>query len=306
VLAYVVRRILQMVFVVLGVVTVTFVLLRLTAGDPASLMVPPLSHQQVLMQRERLGTDKPIAVQYVEYLGFLARGNLGYSFHGGYPVRDMVFKALPNTLMLGALSIAVAWALGLLLGIISALRPNSLLDRGILLYAVGAQSVPNFGLGIILVLIFAVRLQWLPAIDLEGPESFVLPVATLVVMLSPMVIRNVRQSFLETMGEDFMRAVRARGLSELRVLLVHGLMVAAIPLVTLIGLQVGFVLGGSYVVESIFNWPGIGKVTLDAIASRDFPTIQGGVLVAAIVFVLVNFVVDLLYAAFDPRIRSQL
>ncbi|NIQ82835.1 MAG: ABC transporter permease subunit [Anaerolineae bacterium] len=215
-----------------------------------------------------------------------------------------MLKALPNTLMLGALSISVAWALGLLLGIISALRPNSLLDRGILLYAVGAQSVPNFGLGIILVLIFAVRLRWLPAIDLEGPESFVLPVATLVVMLSPMIIRNVRQSFLETMGEDSIRAARARGLSERRVWLAHGLMVAAIPLVTLIGLQVGFVLGGSYVVESIFNWPGIGKVTLDAIASRDFPTIQGGVLVAATVFVLVNFVVDLLYAALDPRVRS--
>ncbi len=131
-----------------------------------------------------------------------------------------------------------------------------------------------------------------------------LPGATLVVMLSPMIIRNVRQSFLETMGEDSIRAARARGLSERRVWLAHGLMVAAIPLVTLIGLQVGFVLGGSYVVESIFNWPGIGKVTLDAIASRDFPTIQGGVLVAATIFVLVNFVVDLLYAVLDPRVRS--
>ena len=154
-----------------------------------------------------------------------------------------------------------------------------------------------------LVLIFSLRLGWLPAIDLEGPESFVLPVATLAVALTPVLIRTIRQSFLETLGEDHVRAARARGIPERRVILVHGLKVAALPLITLVGLQAGLILAGSYVVESIFNWPGIGKLTLDALAGRNFPMIQGGVLVAAVAFVLVNFVVDLTYAALDPRIR---
>jgi ABC-type dipeptide/oligopeptide/nickel transport system permease component len=165
-------------------------------------------------------------------------------------------------------------------------------------------ATPNFWLAVVLVLIFTFKLGWLPAIDMTGPESFVLPVATLSVTLAPILIRTVRQSFLETFNEDFMRSARARGIPERRVLLVHGLKVAALPLVTLIGLQAGFVLAGSYVVEFIFNWPGIGKLTLDAVASRDFPVIQGGVLVAATAFVIINFLVDLLYAALDPRIRS--
>ncbi len=242
-------------------------------------------------------------MQYQHFLFDLVRGDLGTSFHGEQRVLDTVLQRLPNTLALGAVTMAIASVIGLVLGIAAALRPNSLVDRLVLLYVAVAQSTPNFWLGVILVLIFAIRLRWLPAIDLTGPTSFVLPVATLVVTLTPLLIRAVRQSFLETLGEDFIRAARARGLSERRVLLVHGLKVAAIPLITLIGLQAGFVLGGAYVVESIFNWPGLGKLTLDAMASRDFPMIQGGVLVAAVIFVLVNFVVDLVYAALDPRIR---
>jgi ABC-type dipeptide/oligopeptide/nickel transport system permease component len=148
-----------------------------------------------------------------------------------------------------------------------------------------------------------VRLGWFPAIDMTGPSSFVLPGITLAVTLSPVLIRTVRQSFLESQGEDFIRAARARGVSERRVFLVHGLKIAALPLITLIGLQFGFLLAGAVVVESIFNWPGIGRLTLNAVSSRDFPMIQGGVLVAAVAFVVLNFLVDLLYAALDPRIR---
>jgi peptide/nickel transport system permease protein len=155
------------------------------------------------------------------------------------------------------------------------------------------------------VLVFAVRLKWLPAIDMQGPESFILPTITLAVALTPVLIRTIRQSLLEALGEDHVRAARARGIPERRVVLVHGLRVASLPLITLIGLQAGIVLAGSYVVESIFNWPGIGKLTLDALASRDFPMIQGGVLVAAVAFVVVNFAVDLAYAFLDPRIRLR-
>jgi peptide/nickel transport system permease protein len=294
----------QMLLVVLGAATLTFFVLRLAAGDPARLVNPPGTPEQIVTQvRERLGTDEPLLVQYRNFLADLAHGDLGTSFHGEQPVREAVLDALPNTAMLAGVTIVIASILGLALGILAALFANRLLDRLILVYVALAQSTPNFWLGVVLVLVFSIELQWLPAIDKAGPESFVLPVTTLVVMLTPVLIRTVRQSFLETLGEDHVRAARARGLRERRVLLVHGLKVASLPLVTLLGLQAGFVLAGAYVVEFIFNWPGIGKLTLDAINSRNFPMIQGGVLAASVCFVLVNFVVDLFYGALDPRIR---
>lgn len=298
------RRTAQMAIVVFGVVTLVFFILRLASGDPANLMVPP-GQQEDLVQltRERLGTDRPILVQYGEYLAGLARGDLGVSFHGGQPVLDEVLKALPNTALLAAVTIVFSSAVALVLGIGAALRANGAFDRVVLVYVSVALATPSFWLAIVLVLFFSVRLGWLPAIDMEGPESFVLPVITLAVALTPVLIRMIRLSFLETLSDDHVRAARARGIPERRVILVHGLKVAALPLITLVGLQLGLILAGSYVVEYVFNWPGIGKLTLDAVVSRNFPMVQGGVLVAALAFVVVNFVVDLAYAAVDPRIR---
>ena len=293
-----------MAIVVFGVVTLVFVILRLAAGDPARLMNAPGQQEEIVqLTRERIGTDRPILDQYLDYLGGLVQGDLGVSFHGGHPVLDTVLAALPNTVALAVVTIVVSSAIGLALGIAAALRPNSAIDRAVLVYVSIALATPSFWLAIVLVLVFSLRLGWLPALDMEGPESFVLPVATLAIALTPVLIRTIRQSFLETLGEDHVRAARARGIPERRVILVHGLKVAALPLITLVGLQAGLILAGSYVVESIFNWPGIGKLTLDALAGRNFPMIQGGVLVAAVAFVLVNFVVDLTYAALDPRIR---
>src|SRR5262245_31556310 len=298
------RRTAQMVLVVLGAITLTFFVLRFAAGDPARLINPPGTPEDIVTQvRHRLGTDKPLLVQYKDFLVDLAQGDLGKSFHGETPVRTAVLEAVPNTIALAAVTIVVASVLGILLGTLAALYANRLPDRIILLYVAVAQSMAAFWLAIVLVLVFSIDLQWLPAIDLRVPDSFVLPVATLAITLTPILIRTMRQSFLETLGEDHVRAARARGLPERRVLFVHGLKVASLPLVTLIGLQAGFILAGAYVVELIFNWPGIGKLTLDAINSRDFPMIQGGVLVAAIGFVLVNFVVDVIYTVLDPRIR---
>lgn len=301
---YVLRRSAQMALVVVGVVTLTFFVLRLTAGDPARLLEPPGTPELIIQQvRERIGTDKPILVQYQNYVLGLATGDFGTSFRGGRPVLESLVAALPNTLLLGAVTMAVSSIIGLIAGIAAALRPNSLLDRVILVFVAVGQSTPSFWLGVVLVLFFAIQLRVLPAIDFVGPQSLILPVATLAITLTPLLIRAVRQSFLESLGEDFVRAARARGLSERQVIFSHVLKVAAVPLITLIGLQAGFVLGGAYVVESIFNWPGIGKLTLESIQSRDFPMIQGAVLTVALVFVLVNFVVDLVYAALDPRIR---
>jgi ABC-type dipeptide/oligopeptide/nickel transport system permease component len=294
-----------MAIVVFGVVTLVFVLLRVAAGDPARLMNPPGQQEEIVqLTRERIGTDRSLVDQYVDYVLGVARGDLGVSFHGGHPVLDEILTALPNTIALAVVTILFSSSVALILGIGAALRPNGLFDRGVLVYVSLALATPSFWLAVVLVLIFSVRLDWLPAIDMEGPESFVLPVITLAVALTPVLIRTIRQSFLETLGDDHVRAARARGIPERRVILVHGLTVAALPLITLIGLQAGLVMAGSYVVESIFNWPGIGKLTLDAVAGRNFPMIQGCVLAAALIFVLVNFVVDLAYAALDPRIRS--
>lgn len=293
-----------MLLVVFAVVTIVFFVLRLTTGDPARLMNPPGTPEDIITQtRERIGTDKPVLAQYGEYLWNMVRGDMGTSFRGDTPVREAVLNAVPNTLSLAGITVVIGAALALLLGGVAAWRPNSLLDRGVLAYVALAQATPAFWLAVILVLVFSLRLRWFQAIDLTGPKSFVLPVTALVVTLSPVLIRTVRQSLIETMGEDFIRAARARRISERRLFLVHGLKIAALPLITLIGLQLGFLLAGAVVVEAIFNWPGIGKLILDALASRDFPMIQGGVLVAAVVFVVLNLLVDQVYGLLDPRIR---
>ena len=305
-LRYALRRSLHMLIVIFGVVTLVFFILRFASGDPAQLMNPPGQQEELVqLTRERLGTDRPVMIQYVFYLLGITRGDLGNSFHGGQPVLQEILKAVPNSAILALVTIVFSSTISLVLGIVAALQANKLLDHLILVYVSIALATPSFWLAIVLVLVFSVQLRWLPAIDMEGPESFVLPVLTLTVSLTPVLIRTVRQSFLETLGDDHVRAARARGIPEHRVILVHGLKVAALPLVTLIGLQLGLILAGSYVVEFIFNWPGIGKLTLDAVASRNFPMIQGGVLVAAVAFVLVNFLVDLTYATLDPRIRLR-
>lgn len=305
-LRYSLRRTAQMAIVVFGVVTLVFFILRIASGDPARMMNPPGQQEELVqLTREKLGTDRSLMVQYWDYLIGFAQGDLGKSFHGGHLVLDELLKALPNTAMLAVATILFSSTVALILGIGAALRANGVFDRIVLVYVSVALATPSFWLAIVLVLFFSVQLGWLPAIDLEGPQSFVLPVITLAVVLTPVLIRTIRQSFLETLSDDHVRAARARGIPERRVILVHGLKVAALPLVTLIGLQLGLILAGSYVVEFIFNWPGIGKLTLDAVASRNFPMIQGGVLVAALAFVIVNFLVDLAYAVLDPRIRSS-
>lgn len=293
-----------MAIVVFGVVTLVFFILRIASGDPAHLMNPPGQQEEIVqMTRERLGTDRPLMVQYGNYLLGLTRGDLGVSFHGGQSVLDEVLRAVPNTAILAVVTIVFSSTMALIVGIGAALRANGLLDRAVLVYVSLAYATPSFWLAIVLMMLFSVRLGWLPAIDMEGPKSFVLPVITLAVVLTPVLIRTIRQSFLETLSDDHVRAARARGIPERRVILIHGLKVASLPLITLIGLQLGLILAGSYVVESIFNWPGIGKLTLDAVAGRNFPMVQGGVLVAALAFVIANFIVDLAYAALDPRIR---
>jgi ABC-type dipeptide/oligopeptide/nickel transport system permease component len=303
-LSFALQRTAQMALVIFGVITLTFFAVRLVPGDPARLMEPPGTPESVLdLTRQKLGTDKPISQQYIDFLKNLAQGDMGTSFRGGRPVASTVLESVPNTLALGAISMVITTIIAFALGIAASRNPNGWVDR--LTLSSIAQATPGFWLGVMLALLFAVNLRWFPAIGNAGWKSYVLPVATLVISLLPLQIRAVRQAFIETMGEGFVRAARARGLSEQRVLGVHVMKVAAIPLITLIGLQAGYVLGGAVVIESIFNWPGIGNLTLQAISQRDFPMIQGTVLITAIVFTLINFVVDLTYAALDPRVRLR-
>jgi ABC-type dipeptide/oligopeptide/nickel transport system permease component len=298
-------RLVHMVLVVLAVVTIAFFLLRLATGDPARLVNPPGTPEEIIAQtRERIGTDKPLLVQYSEYLWNAAQGDLGTSFRGAQPVADAVFAALPNTLILAAITVVLSATLAVILGATAAWRPGSIADRLTLGYVALAQATPAFWLAVLLIMVFALNLGWFPSVDRGGFRSFVLPVATLVITLSPILIRTARQSFIETLNEDYIKAARARGLSSLRVFTVHGIKAASLPLVTLIGLQLGFLLAGAVVVEAIFNWPGIGKLILDSLASRDFPMIQGGILVAAVVFVVLNFAIDMLYLVLDPRVRA--
>src|SRR5215211_4431657 len=238
--SYIAQRTAQMVIVVLGVVTVTFFAIRLVPGDPARLMERPGTSEEVIKQtRKRLGTDKPLTVQYVTFLQDLAHGDLGTTFRGNRPVTDQVLGALPNTLALGIVTMAITTVLSFLIGIGAAVRPTGVFDRVSLVFVAIAQATPSFWLGVVLVLVFAIKLRWLPAIDMEGPKSFVLPTVTLTVTLMPLLIRAVRQAFIETLGEGFVRAGRARGLSEGRLLFVHVMKVAAIPLITLVGLEAG-------------------------------------------------------------------
>jgi peptide/nickel transport system permease protein len=302
--SYILQRTLQMLVVVFGVVTVTFFVVRLVPGDPARLMEPPGTSETVLKQtRQRLGTDKPLLAQYGTFLTDLTRGDLGTTFRGSVPVRERVLEGLPNTFALGIVTMFVTTLLSFTIGILAALKPGGVFDKISLVFVAIAQSTPSFWLGVIFVLIFSIRLRWLPAIDMTSWKSFVLPCATLTISLMPLLIRAVRQSFIETSGESFIRAARARGLSEQRIVGVHVLKASAIPLITLVGLQAGYVLGGAVVIESIFNWPGIGNMALLAIQQRDFPMVQGTVLAIAIVFTLVNFLVDLTYFMLDPRVK---
>ena len=302
--AYILRRLLQSAFVIFGVACVTFLVLRLVPGDPARLMVPPGTSEKVVESlRRELGTDQPLIVQFGRFLGGLLQGDLGESFRQGRPVLELVLEALPATLALATTTMLTAVLVAVPLGIVAAYRSGGILDRVILTFSLAGQSVPNFWLGVMLVLVFAIRLQWFPAIGMAGPGSIVLPTLTLALILVAILVRTVRQSMLEALNEDYVRTARAKGMPETKVVLVHALKNAAIPLVTILGLQVGFVLGGAFVVELIFDWPGVGLLALEAIDTRDFPVVQGVVILVAAVFTFANLAVDIAYAYLNPRVR---
>jgi ABC-type dipeptide/oligopeptide/nickel transport system permease component len=301
---YIFRRIAQSIVVVVGVVCVTFVVLRLVPGDPARVLLPLNAPPSAIAQlRSDLGLDRSLGAQFHSFIASLARGDLGSSFQYGRPVLGLVLHALPATLGLAAAAMLLACLVSVPLGILSAARAGSGFDRAVLVFSVGSQSVPSFWIGVLLVYEFAIRLGWFPAVGLGGVDSFVLPTITLAAGLVAILIRTIRQSMVEALGEDYVRTARAKGVPEWRILIVHAFRNASLPFITIIGLQVGFLLGGAFVIELIFIWPGVGLLALQAIQARDFPVVQGVVILTATVYVTVNLLIDILYAYVNPRVR---
>ncbi len=296
-------RFLRTIVVVWGVVTVVFVVARLS-GDPISLLVAPETPPaEIQALRYRLGLNDPLPVQYAVFLRQAVQGDFGTSLRYRQDALQVVLDRVPATLQIAAAAFAFAVVIALPVGILSAVRPNSLFDNVAMLFALVGQAVPTFFLGIVLILLFAVRLGWFPTSGLNSPTGLVLPAITLGAFAAASIARLTRSAMLEVLGQDYVRTARAKGLGERSVVRGHALRNALVPVVTIMGLQFGTLLGGSVVTETVFALPGIGRLIIQSIGNRDYPVVQAGVFLIAIAFVVVNLVVDVLYAVLDPRIR---
>lgn len=298
------RRLLQAVVVLWGVSLIVFFLLRLAPSDPITLLLAETATpQQIAEARRELGFDQPIYVQYLLFMERALQGDLGRSLFYKEPALGVILRSLPNTLLLGGIAFALSIAVALPVGVVSALRRDSLWDYLGVGVALIGQATPPYWLGIMLILVFSVKLRILPTSGSFGPEYVVLPAVTLAAVLMPIVTRLVRSGMLEVLHEDYVRTARAKGLRERAVVGTHALRNMLIPLVTVLGLQLTSLLGGAVIIEQVFAWPGVGRVAVSAISSRDYPIVQASVLVVSTAFVLMNLLVDVLYAWLDPRIR---
>jgi ABC-type dipeptide/oligopeptide/nickel transport system permease component len=280
------------------------VILRVIPGDPAKMLLPEGAPQSAVDELNRhLGLREPLWTQYGIFLQSIVRGDFGQSFQYRSPALQVVVERLPATLELTATAMLLTALFGVSIGIVAAVRPRSRYDYAGTVLAVLGQSLPNFWLGIMLILLFGVTLRWLPTSGFQGWSYLVLPSLTLAAFPTALVARLTRSSMLEILEQEYIRTGRAKGLAERIVVLRHALKNAAIPLLTVIGLQIGTLLGGAVITESIFAWPGMGKLTVDAIFFRDFPVVQTILILSATIFVVINLLVDLLYTVFDPRIR---
>ena len=301
---YVLRRLAQSALTLLGVSVLVFVILRVLPGDPARMLLPDGAPESAVAELNRqLGLREPFVVQYGLFLGSVARGDFGQSFQYRAPALRVVLERLPATVHLTLAAMLITIAAGVTLGIFTAVRRGTRYDVAGTIVAVLGQSLPNFWLGIMLILLFGVALRWLPTSGFASWTSLVLPAVTLAAFPTALVARLTRSSMLEILNRDYIRTGRAKGLAERSVVFRHALRNAAIPVLTVIGLQIGALLGGAVITESIFAWPGMGKLIVDAIFFRDFPVVQTVLILSATVFVVINLAVDLLYTVIDPRIR---
>jgi len=303
---YVLKRVVLALPVLVGVSVVVFVAIRLIPGDPAQLMAGQAATQEVVQQiRQSLGLDQPLPVQYLYFLRNVVRGDLGRSLFNGAPVVEELAQRFPRTVRLALASMAVASLIGIPAGILAATRRSTWVDTAVMLVALAGVSVPVFWLGLNLILLFSVRLQWLPSFGYETWRHLVLPSLTLGAASTAIVARMTRSAMLEVLGQDYVRTARAKGLAERVVVSRHALRNALIPVVTVLGLQLGTLLSGAVLTETVFAWPGIGRLLVEAVLARDYPIIQGATLLIAATFVVLNVAVDVLYGLLDPRIRYE-
>jgi ABC-type dipeptide/oligopeptide/nickel transport system permease component len=304
--SYIVRRLLIAVPTLLGVVSISFVLVRVVPGDPARIAAgPDATAEDVARIREQLGLDDPLWHQFVSYVGGVLHGDLGTSSRTGRPVLEEIVARIPNTMILAVGALVIAALVGCTLGVVAALRRGRTADVVLSGISVLGVSMPVYWSGLLLMIVFAVNLGWLPAAGTGGIANFVLPMVTLAIFAMGFISRQMRSSMVEAMSSDYIRTARARGASRSTIVLRHGLRNAALPVVTIIGLELGGMLGGAVVTETVFAWPGLGRLIVDSIGARDFSAVQGTVLVFAGFLVVVNLATDLVYAYVDPRIRYE-
>jgi ABC-type dipeptide/oligopeptide/nickel transport system permease component len=303
---YILRRLLHIIPVLFGVTLLTFSMLHLIPGDPAQILAgPDASASDIMALRQQMGLDRPLAVQYVDYLKGLAQGDLGRSMSTRRPVLDELMDRFPNTLILAVAGVGVAVLLGIPIGVLAAIRARTMVDHAAMVLALLGISAPAFWLGFILMMVFSVHLGWFPSAGYRSWGHLVLPAFTLGTGAMAIVARMTRSSLLEVLNQDYVRTARAKGLHEVLVIAKHALRNALIPTTTVVGLSFGSLLGGAVLTEMVFAWPGLGRLIVYSIGIRDLPVIQGAVLLLALTFVLVNLGVDLLYGLIDPRVRRE-
>lgn len=303
-LSYVLQRLAGACLVILGVVSIVFMLMHLVPGDPVEIMLgesASTADRQALTAA--LGLDRPLPEQYLAYLGNLLQLDLGTSIHQRQPVVDLLLERIPATGLLAVVTLLLTVVLALPLGIIASIRRDTLWDTGAMGFSLLGVSIPNFWLGPLLILVFSLWLGWLPVSGQGGAASVVLPALTLGTGLAAVLSRMVRSSMLEVLHEDYLRTAHAKGLAPRHVIFRHALRNALLPVITLIGLQLGALLAGAVITETIFSWPGIGLLTIESIQSRDYPVVQACVLLISVTYIVVNVLTDLAYAWIDPRIR---
>ncbi len=302
---YIVKRFLMMIPVIIGISLLVFLVMKATPGDPARIVAGSEADEETVEEiREQLGLNKPVLEQYVNYMAGLLRGDMGTSFANGKPVLQEILSRLPVTFTLAFFAVAIATVLAIPLGILSATKQYSILDYISTVFSLIGVSMPNFWLGLMLILLFALKLGWLPSGDAATWKGYILPSVTMAVGAMANFMRTTRSSMLDVIRQDYIRTARAKGAGENHVIIKHALRNAMIPVITVIGLQMGTLLGGAVVNETVFSLPGLGTLMIGAIKQKNEPVVLGSLITFAIIFSIVNLLVDILYAFIDPRIKS--
>ena len=304
--AFVIRRLFYSLFIVCCAAVIAFSLIRIVPGDPARMMAPNASEEQVAQIRKDMGYDRPIGEQFIDFVTSAFRGDLGYSTFMKSDVSTVLLKGLPYTARLALSALLLAMIVGVTLGCLAAYFQDRVIDRIALAIAVLGQSMPGFWIGLVLILIFSVRLGWLPSFGYRGPKYLILPTIALAISLVATLIRATRLIMIDVLSQDYIKAARARGISRSRILFRHAIPNILVPLLTIIGVQLGYLIGGTVVIEAIFNIPGIGLTVLNGVLRRDYPIVQAVTILMATWFVLVNTIIDISYGFLDPRIRKEM